>query len=294
MQPMPAIELACMETTATLLFAVTARPDGDRCGRWDMDRFDIRSADLIDSSCAKPIEPLLGTRQVPVVSRGDCDAKASGTRVLLVAEDGPTERSIVRILRKKRVPTGWARSVVQLRKRAARSDLKAPQVVFLDLELCDTSGEESVSLVRSRFADASVVAFGEHLNGERAARLLAVGVPSLHKPISPNALVDLALELCALRQHAQESSALAAEPGKEASGGLEVALQSYVAVRALSDQQRLILSLYLCGENDKQIAQTISCSEPTVYEHWRRMGRKAGGSAKFDVIVDFHRFLVRN
>jgi DNA-binding NarL/FixJ family response regulator len=77
-------------------------------------------------------------------------------------------------------------------------------------------------------------------------------------------------------------------------GALDSALASYASVRALSNQQRLILRFYLTGENDKQIACTLSCSEATVYEHWRRMGKKAGGVAKASTVADFHRFLAQH
>ena len=61
----------------------------------------------------------------------------------------------------------------------------------------------------------------------------------------------------------------------------------------LNDEQerKLILREYLNGKNDKEIALSCRCSEATIYEHWRRMARKAGGSQKGDVIADFHRFL---
>jgi DNA-binding CsgD family transcriptional regulator len=68
-------------------------------------------------------------------------------------------------------------------------------------------------------------------------------------------------------------------------------VSSYSVGRVLSKQQLLILRMYLEGKNDKEIAQICGCSEATVYEHWRRMARKAGGSQKGDVISDFHRFL---
>jgi DNA-binding NarL/FixJ family response regulator len=72
---------------------------------------------------------------------------------------------------------------------------------------------------------------------------------------------------------------------------LETVLRSYVADRNLSDHQQRILRLYLEGANDKQIASQCACSEATVYEHWRRMAKKAGGFHKCDVIADFHRYL---
>ena len=52
-----------------------------------------------------------------------------------------------------------------------------------------------------------------------------------------------------------------------------------------------MLELYLVGNNDKEIAEAFSCSGATVYEHWRRMARKANGACKSDVVTDFHRFL---
>jgi DNA-binding CsgD family transcriptional regulator len=80
-------------------------------------------------------------------------------------------------------------------------------------------------------------------------------------------------------------------PGREGVGRLEALLESYATDRALSGQQRIVLKLYLAGKNDKEIASECSCSEATVYEHWRRMARKAGGMHKGCVITDFHRFL---
>ena len=217
--------------------------------------------------------------------------------VLLVARDGAKERSVARILGKKCGVVEWTKSATELRQRLLRLDLTAPEVVFLDLELPEIAGDESVFLVKSGFAFASVVALAGKLNAERAARLLSVGVPSLNKPVSAGVLAGLAL----LLSRTSVSAALKADPAdgilatpQAKCSQLESALESYSAARALSAQQRLILSLYLAGENDKQIARTIECSEPTVYEHWRRMGKKAGGAAKADVVADFHRFLARN
>lgn len=219
------------------------------------------------------------------------------THVLLVARDGAKERSIARILAEKCGIAEWTKSATELRQRLLRLDLSAPEVVFLDLELPEIAGDESVFLVKSGFAFASVVALAGKLNAERAARLLSVGVPSLNKPVSAGVLAGLALLLSrtavSAELKADAAHGVLASPQAKCSQ-LESALESYSAARALSAQQRLILGLYLSGENDKQIAKTISCSEPTVYEHWRRMGKKAGGAAKADVVADFHRFLSRN
>jgi DNA-binding NarL/FixJ family response regulator len=261
------------------------------------------SSGIVDWSCTDagavaaandPPAPIAPFRDTPLGALSP-RASSSGLHVLLVADDGPAERSIVRVLREKSLIPEWTRTASELRRRTLRIDLCAPRVVFLDLELSETSGDESVFLVKNRFPLASLVALSDNLNGERAARLLSVGVPSLNKPVSALALAGLALLLSAAGsapvRDAERASAVQT-PERPTRSYLESALESYTAVRGLSTQQRLILGLYLSGENDKQIAQTVSCSEATVYEHWRRMGKKAGGAAKGDAITDFHRFLV--
>ncbi|HEU4535672.1 MAG TPA: LuxR C-terminal-related transcriptional regulator, partial [Polyangiaceae bacterium] len=80
-------------------------------------------------------------------------------------------------------------------------------------------------------------------------------------------------------------------PAGERGLHLESALRSYAIDRLLSKRQQLILRHYLSGQSDKEIAYHCRCAEATVYEHWRRMARKAGGNHKGDVITDFHRFL---
>ena len=72
---------------------------------------------------------------------------------------------------------------------------------------------------------------------------------------------------------------------------LDELLDVYCAMRLLSRRQRQVLELYLSGSNDKEIADAFKCSAATVYEHWRRMARKANGVHKSDAINDFHRFL---
>ena len=68
-------------------------------------------------------------------------------------------------------------------------------------------------------------------------------------------------------------------------------LNDYCAMRSLSGRQRQVLEAYLIGNNDKEIASSFNCSATTVYEHWRRMAKKASGLHKSDVVNDFHRFL---
>jgi DNA-binding NarL/FixJ family response regulator len=220
--------------------------------------------------------------------------QATERGVLLVAEEGPTGLSLVRALETATINVEWAKTAAALRARAARHDLRGPEVVFLDLdlELAGARVDDVVSLVRASFPQAAVVALAVDLSGEGAARLLCQGVPSLNKPVSPGALAGLAVRLASqARAPGGWRPNDAPPPGRERGAHLEAILSSYALDRVLSKQQQLIFRLYLGGQNDKEIARVCACSEATVYEHWRRMARKAGGSQKADVIADFHRFL---
>jgi DNA-binding CsgD family transcriptional regulator len=75
--------------------------------------------------------------------------------------------------------------------------------------------------------------------------------------------------------------------------GLASVIAAFASSRCLSPRQRLILELHLSGKNDKEIAVALGCESTTVYEHWRRMGRKSEGTGKGDVVADFHRYLAR-
>jgi DNA-binding NarL/FixJ family response regulator len=211
--------------------------------------------------------------------------------VLLVVDEGPTGVSLLGALEAATIDAEWARTVAELRARTANGERPEPDVVFLDLELAGAPPDELVPLVRESFPHAAVVALAGELTGEGAARLLCQGVPSLTKPVSPLALAGLALRLT-MDSRLPSSWRMGAPPPSAPRGAhLESVFSSYSVNRVLSKQQRMILRMYLDGMNDKEIAQACSCSEATVYEHWRRMARKAGGSHKGDVIADFHRFL---
>jgi DNA-binding NarL/FixJ family response regulator len=211
--------------------------------------------------------------------------ESGGTHVLLVAHDGPIGLSFLNAFENATLDVEWTRTFDELRARGARRDVRSPEVVFVDLELEGAVASELVHFVRDGFPAAKVVVLADDLKGERAARLLAQGVPSLQKPVCPIALAGLALRL------SLGASPPPWLPSDGADGRLEAAVASYASERVLSKQQRLILRQYLHGMNDKQIAELCGCSEATVYEHWRRMARKAGGNYKGDAIADFHRFL---
>jgi len=209
-----------------------------------------------------------------------------GEGVLLITADGLIGQSLLDSMAAATIEVEWAKSLDELRVRAAREDLHAPSLVFLDLELPDADTQDLVPLARKRFPLAMTIALAADLSGERAAQLLSQGVPSLTKPVSSLALTGLALRLSLANKPARAS-----QPAAPRTSHLESIFSSYSVDRVLSKQQRMILRMYLDGMSDKEIAQVCRCSEATVYEHWRRMAKKAGGAHKGDVISDFHRFL---
>lgn len=205
--------------------------------------------------------------------------------VVVVADDGPTGVALVEAMVSATIAVEWTRTLAELRERAARN-ASEPGFIVVDLELAGTSVDALLTLVLDSFPISTIVALAEDLTGDRGAKLLSQGVLSLPKPVSPDALAALALRMLLGRT---ESAPV---------GGRGSMLESLVALysetRELSKQQQMILRLYLSGMNDKEIAESCRCSEATVYEHWRRMARKARGTQKSDAIADFHRFLATN
>jgi DNA-binding NarL/FixJ family response regulator len=218
--------------------------------------------------------------------------------VLLIAADEPCGRSVLSAMEAATLTVECVKSIAELRARVDVGDRGSPRLVFLDLELPDAPVEVLVAVARDGFPLATTIALTVDPSGERAARLLSQGVPSLTKPVSPLALTALALRLLLATSpalpampRALRSAAYGTTSGSTRATHLDEMFASYSTGRVLSKQQRMILRLYLDGMNDKEIALACSCSEATVYEHWRRMARKAGGAHKGDVISDFHRFL---
>jgi DNA-binding NarL/FixJ family response regulator len=186
--------------------------------------------------------------------------------ILLVTADDPAGTSVLDAFRQRAIEIEWARTLADMRSRAARADLPAPTLVFLDLDLPDVAGGEAVSVVEGTFPGTSVIV--------------------LEKPVNPRLVAEIVFRM---------SSAVRPPGAARARGGwrrhFELVVRAYSAERALSSQQRMVLDLYLGGKNDKEIAEICGCSEATVHEYWRRMARKAGATLKSEVIADFHRFL---
>lgn len=112
---------------------------------------------------------------------------------------------------------------------------------------------------------------------------LVMVLPSLETSMAPSELARVALRLTA--------DARGEVVAHKTTSALVGPLKDYCSTRSLSPRQRQVLELYLIGNNDKEIAISFNCSATTVYEHWRRMAKKANGACKSDVVNDFHRFL---
>jgi DNA-binding NarL/FixJ family response regulator len=118
---------------------------------------------------------------------------------------------------------------------------------------------------------------------EQSPALLMV-FPTGNEQSHSQALADLVSRVFAATEQR-------AAGGEKKRTQLHEAFDAYCSARELSPRQKRVLQLYLRGDNDKEIAASVGCSEATVYEHWRRMARKAEGAQKADVVTDFHRFL---
>jgi DNA-binding NarL/FixJ family response regulator len=220
-----------------------------------------------------------------------CSESSTGAIcVLLAGAHGDLAEALASALELRGAVLQWAKSSAELAERAARADLPAPAIVYVDLRLPD-SDNDLFTQVRQSFPQAFVVALDVEVDGERATHLLGVGVPSLPLPQNPDALATLALRLSSQPMNSAPSAPPPQSAIVEGSRDFAGTIEAYVTARSLSAKQRAILRLYLAGSNDKAIAEDCGCSVATVYEHWRRMAKKVGGAQKADVVADFHRFL---
>jgi DNA-binding NarL/FixJ family response regulator len=205
--------------------------------------------------------------------------------VLLAEHDTPLGLSVLQGLEKVALAGDWVRSATELRSWMARRRTSLPKLVLLDWELPGAPRGEALQIIQSSFPPPSIIVLGERLSGDHAALLLSQGIPSLQKPVNPVLLSLLALGLGS--QLGATTTVAAAEPS------FGSVVEAYASRRKFSKQQVLILDLYLNGHSDKEIAEMCGCSSATVYEHWRRMAKKIGGSQKQDIISNFHRHLRR-
>jgi len=218
------------------------------------------------------------------ISTSRPSASATGVRVILLGEPSGLLRELASELARSRMVVEIAAA-----PEAVVQSATAPRtLIFVDLGTPTDASTAQLASWREQLPQAIWIALTDEFCGVQVARLLTAGVTTIPKPIAASVLAELAHSLA---QQPEPCPASSVEPRFRAGGDLTLALDTYSGLRALSRQQRLILGLYLGGSNDKAIAEHCGCSEATVYEHWRRMAKKAGGTHKADAINDFHRFL---
>jgi DNA-binding NarL/FixJ family response regulator len=225
-----------------------------------------------------------------------CGDRRVMAKVLLAEHDAPLGHSLLRLLGKVAIVGEWVRTAGELDVWAGRRRTPDPTLVLLDWELPGAAAGAPLGVLQGLLPSASIVVLSHGLSGDNAAVLLGQGVPSIRKPVNPFVLTMLALDLATEAtisapnvSRPLETTPLETTPHSGPS--FEHLVAAYAANRRLSKQQALILDLYLSGKSDKEIAELCACSGATVYEHWRRMARKAGGRQKSDIIADFHRYL---
>jgi DNA-binding NarL/FixJ family response regulator len=122
--------------------------------------------------------------------------------------------------------------------------------------------------------------------------LLGRGILPIEKPVHSRVLAYALLGLLVkLQEPDTNKSGSPPEMEMDAappSSDWPAVLATYAKIRSLSPKQNLVLRLHLEGKNDKEIATLLQCSETTVYEHWRRMMKKAMVKYKREVLADFH------
>ncbi|HEY3494496.1 MAG TPA: LuxR C-terminal-related transcriptional regulator [Polyangiaceae bacterium] len=225
-----------------------------------------------------------------IVSRSLTPPAARST-VLVVAPEGQLTDILVSTLERRGIEVSRVETAESLRAYLECPELARPSLVYVDLRLPEAGGDDFLFLVRRSLPHAIVIALDAELTAERALHLLALGIPSLPAPHDAEALARLALQFSSsLRSTPPPESATSQTTGERARDFSDT-IEAYVSARNLSAKQRTILRLYLAGSNDKMIAEECGCSVATVYEHWRRMAKKVGGTQKADVVADFHRFL---
>jgi DNA-binding NarL/FixJ family response regulator len=212
-------------------------------------------------------------------------------RVLLVGLSGSDGDVLAHVMSRARIAVERAATMTALLSRIAQVELDPPLVVYIDLGLLEAEDDELFFALRRALPGASWVALSPALDGEQAAHALGLGIPALPLPRNLDVLVELAQRLSALGTSRASTLPPHVSAAASSVGDLASALEAYALARGLSEKQRTILSLYLRGRDDKAIAAVCRCSVATVYEHWRRMAKKAGAAQKGDVVADFHRFL---
>lgn len=151
---------------------------------------------------------------------------------------------------------GEARDGAELMRLLGRT---TPDLIILDISMPNLPGLEAAKLIKTRNPDIKILILSMHKSGEFLRRALATGVEGYL--LKENTLADLVTAIETIRQGGNYISSLL---------GVKV-LREGIGPRlggdVLSPREIEILKLVARGKSSKEIADSLSLSIMTVYNH---------------------------
>jgi two-component system NarL family response regulator len=152
------------------------------------------------------------------------------------------------------------------REALALADRRAPDVALIDLSMPGVSGTEACAILRERHPAIEVLILTASERESDLYAALRVGAAGyLLKDMPPRELLDAVLE--AGRGEPRIAPAMASRMLADMEGGEN-------PLEALSDREREVLALLAGGLRNREIAERLVISEPTVKTHVRHVLEK--------------------
>lgn len=134
-----------------------------------------------------------------------------------------------------------------------------PDMVILDITMPHVQGLEAAKEIKARYPGVKILILTMHKSGEYLRRALAAGVEGYL--LKENVLADLIAAIEAIRRGASYISSLLT------TRILRKAPSSRFGGNLLSDREIEVLTLIAQGKSSKEIADSLSISIMTVYNH---------------------------
>jgi DNA-binding NarL/FixJ family response regulator len=153
----------------------------------------------------------------------------------------------------------------------ALAERRAPDVALLDLAMPRLNGIEACAILRERFPDIQVMILTASEREEDLYAALRLGAAGyLLKDMPPGELIEAVLE--AGRGEPRIAPGMASRMLAELEDGDPAGSDDPLAV--LSEREREVLSLLSAGLRNREIAERLVISEPTVKTHVRHVLEK--------------------
>jgi DNA-binding NarL/FixJ family response regulator len=151
---------------------------------------------------------------------------------------------------------GEARDGAELMRLLGRT---TPDLIILDISMPNFSGLEAAKIIKARNPDIKILILSMHKSGEFLRRALATGVEGYL--LKENTMADLVTAIETIRQGGNYiSSLLGVKVFREGIG-------PRLGGDGLSPREIEILKLVARGKSSKEIADSLSLSIMTVYNH---------------------------